>query len=96
MNRLKVFRYLALFLLLVISSMLPGAVIAQGEMSLELYADSDSVFTTETTEITATLTDSEGEPVAEKEITFIADLGTVDPPGLYPYGQAQLWQVFLH
>jgi len=79
MHRLKVFRFVSLFLLLVVSLMLPGAVIAQGEMSLVLYAYSDSVFTTETTEILATLTDSEGEPVAEKEIIFTADLGTVAP-----------------
>ena len=79
MNRLTVLSIISLFMIVIAFLLVSEGTLAQENMSLLLSADSYGVFTSESTEIYAVLTDSEGEPVAEKEITFTVDGGTVDP-----------------
>lgn len=69
-----------LFLPMLLLFFAPAEIVAaQGELDLTLSADSQNIYTTESTGILATLTTPDGEPVEGKEITFATNLGTVNP-----------------
>ena len=69
---------LLLPIFLIISLAVSGMAQAQSDLKLEFITYPESVTTNQLKEIVVKLTDSEGEPVPDKEITFSTDSGSLD------------------